>query len=318
VRLFSGFRSTVVGLAFSPDGRVLAARSLLGTVQVWERSDGHQTELLKEEGWVQDAAFTPEGTLLVAGAHRGAMLLWESDGGYLSLPGEFAGLDTEKAFLNGARRRLAAHVRREEPSIGTELVFCAAAGPDEGWRVTARVAPWSEEEGGPEDSAFCADGTTFFSSYLRLSRHFTRAVSRRLYRWDPATAEELARLAALAIPPGAFDKWEPLFRPAPDGTRAVMAAGSEVRMVYEQAQIPLPDPEPDPSPVQALAFSADGGLVAAANNSGRIAVWELMGLRRRGAFDWGVRGVRSLAFAPDGLRLAAGGDQGKIVVWDLE
>jgi WD40 repeat protein len=317
VRVFSGFAGAVVGLGFSPDGRALAARSLLGQVQVWERFDGRPVTLLKEE-WAQDAAFTPEGSVLVGGAHRGAMLLWESGAGYLSVPGELTGLETSRVFLNGPRRLLAAHVRPEGPSTATQLVFCAAGGPEEPWRLTARIAPWSEQEGGPEDSAFVGDGSAFVSSYLRWNQTYTRPRSRSLRRWEPLTGAELSRLAVVPLPRRPLGHEDALFQPAPAGGSAAVVFGHEVVLVDELTYNVLPDPEPDPSPVRAVAFSPGGGLLAAASESGRVALWELNGLRRRGAYDWGVRAVRALAFAPDGLRLAAGGDEGKIVVWDLE
>jgi WD40 repeat protein len=70
--------------------------------------------------------------------------------------------------------------------------------------------------------------------------------------------------------------------------------------------------------VGAVAYSADGRLVAAGDAAGVVRVWDAADGRELAAYRWPVGAVQALAFAPDGLTAAAGGEGGDIVVWDLD
>jgi WD40 repeat protein len=84
--------------------------------------------------------------------------------------------------------------------------------------------------------------------------------------------------------------------------------------------------------VFALAFSADGTLLATGGGDEVVKVWDVSGVAgvladpnalpltaipERGAYEWRLGPVRAIAFSPDGLTAAAVGDRVKFVVWDL-
>ncbi|HEY7311843.1 MAG TPA: serine/threonine-protein kinase [Gemmataceae bacterium] len=76
-------------------------------------------------------------------------------------------------------------------------------------------------------------------------------------------------------------------------------------------------------PIQAVAFSADGRLLASADLHGIVKVWDMPAGRCRHTFEGQGRRVTSLAFSPDGKYLAdaSGGWQpqpGVVRVWDLD
>ncbi|HEV7892229.1 MAG TPA: WD40 repeat domain-containing protein [Pyrinomonadaceae bacterium] len=75
--------------------------------------------------------------------------------------------------------------------------------------------------------------------------------------------------------------------------------------------------EAHPGVVRALAFSDDGSLLASGSDDGVVRVWDAAkgGLLR--AFEGHTDSVRAVAFGPGGRLLASGGEDESIKVWDV-
>ncbi len=69
--------------------------------------------------------------------------------------------------------------------------------------------------------------------------------------------------------------------------------------------------------VWALAFSADGKLLASGSADATVAVWDVRRRRLLARLEKHGREVIAVAFHPNGTLLAAGDVDGKIVIWDL-
>lgn len=71
--------------------------------------------------------------------------------------------------------------------------------------------------------------------------------------------------------------------------------------------------------VRAVAFSADGALLASAGHDGAIRLWSVsaQGAKARGVLPGHRLWVGALAISPDGKRLASGGFDRRIRIWDL-
>ena len=72
-----------------------------------------------------------------------------------------------------------------------------------------------------------------------------------------------------------------------------------------------------PGSVYALAFSADGRLLATACADGKARLWEYATGRLEAEFAAHSGEVNAVAFSSDGARLATGGDDGEAIVWDV-
>jgi WD40 repeat protein len=70
--------------------------------------------------------------------------------------------------------------------------------------------------------------------------------------------------------------------------------------------------------VNALAFSPDGRILAAATHDQKVWFWDAVTRVQLICFDWGIGWVSTVAFAPDGMTAAAAGQDGRIIVWDVE
>lgn len=90
---FEGHRSSILSLAFSPDGTRLASASDDETVKVWDVASGKVvTTLIGNLSIATSVAFSPDGMQLASGSEEGTVILWDVDtsqkvatlGGHLS------------------------------------------------------------------------------------------------------------------------------------------------------------------------------------------------------------------------------------------
>jgi hypothetical protein len=71
----------LTSVAFSRDGRTLAAGTDMGSVLLWEVLTGlEQRRFVGHHGWVGGVAFAPDGRVLASGGHDTSLLLWDVTG----------------------------------------------------------------------------------------------------------------------------------------------------------------------------------------------------------------------------------------------
>ena len=69
--------------------------------------------------------------------------------------------------------------------------------------------------------------------------------------------------------------------------------------------------------IQSLAFSRDGGLLAAGGRDGAVTIWEVRSFHALATVPAHQGLVWSLAFSPDGRTLATAGEDRVGKLWDL-
>jgi RNA polymerase sigma factor (sigma-70 family) len=291
--------SAIYAVAFSPDGKHLAAGDGSGKVVLWDIESGKAVrsidsrfdpeETAQSRPAVRALAFSPDAKTLASGGD-GAVKLWD--------------LATGRERLNLADRKSPLAI-----AFSPDGRILASADSNQRvqiWDVTSgKLSAVSEAPRMGSGLAFSPDGKLLAGastdSTVRLWEAATGKEVRQIGRFQPASL----RLVQAAV---AF---------SPDGKRLAsssndtavqlwdVATGKQVAALKGHANIVL-----------ALAFSPDGKTLVTAGMDQRFICWDVAtgtilarAMGRTGA-------VHSVAFSPDGRLLAIAGDNGTVELWE--
>jgi WD40 repeat protein len=301
----------VFSVAFSPDGKTLAAGSWDGVVRLWEVASGKELRQFdKQHGPVRSVAFSPDGKMLASGGDGSPIVLWDPH--------------TGKELC-----RLVGHRGITFVTFSPDGKLLASKGYDQTlrlWDVAARreVRRLSAREGASHVNepdcpvGFSVDGKTAASATL-AQRAFADHYQRTFRLWDVATGTELRSFREDRFPfeAAAF---------SPDGKMLALGTGWTGRL---RQRISLWDmdtgkelppigqiPAESAESVSCLSFSPDGKTLAS-SGAGPIQVWEVATRGEACRFQADVAGRASLAFSPDGRLLASGSTDITVLLWDV-
>jgi WD40 repeat protein len=310
------------GVAFSPDGRRVAAIST-GGAWLWEPVTG-RVRSLATRGRLQGVAFSPDGRrLLEVGRDRGLWLLsigadraremspdpanaaaFSADGTYVAA----AGVDATVVYRTADMRRVATVPARNgsavvfSPDSRSVLVTDSNGDAILGrWRGARQASQRLAHVAAPASAAFSADGR--FVAVGSIDGHVGVFAARTLEkRFSTAKGVALAPTQAVFSSDSsrllAFQDKDASLLSVPDGRQLATLGGHA-------------------DAISGAAFSTDGALVATASADGTIRVWDadvgslLMELRGHEA------AVDGVAFSPDDRFVASTSDDGTVRLWDV-
>ena len=307
-------------VAFSPDGKLLAAGSY-GQVAVWELASARPVKLLTDVlGAVNDLRFSPDGRLLaVAGGQpsaKGDLRLFQvADWKLAAQLGGHDDVVFSAAFSPDGKRLASASFDKtvrlwdvagpklERTLTGhSDFVYAVAFSPDGRWLASAskdRTVKKVEVATGKSHLTFSSgldqdvlavavspDGKAVVSSGFQPG----------LYWWNPQTAERVRVQSGhgVAVHELAFSK---------DGKVVVSAGGDRTVRLWDGGSGAALKTLSVGSIVYAAAVSPDGKLVASGSFDGLVRLWDVAAGRQlltlvavpgpEGRIDW-------LAVAPEG------------------
>jgi WD40 repeat protein len=284
-------------IAFSPDGRQLAAANDNNTVNLWSLATGmRQPPLIGHSDNVTALAYSPDGRWLATASWDQTAKLWSTQGERQVV---LRGIDSYAAcaFSPDSRHlatifqhksvrlydigegREVAHIRM--PVAGSDAI---AYSPDGG-----RLAVSGGAKHNSVDLCDVATGKWTRIMVLPPSK-----------RGDHITA--------LCFAP--HGKWLAIGR-ARGSTLVWDLVRSRIHCQFNAG------PEMEYNWITALAFSTDSNLLVIGGNRGAISQWDMRTKREQIGYRGHAKGITALAFAPDNRTLASGSEDGTVSAWNV-
>ena len=284
--VLTGHSDRVRGIAFAPDGRLLATASRDGDARLFDTGTGTQIRVLSAHaGPVHDVVFTADGRNVLTAGEDGVIRVWDASSGLRERE-----LFGHKGPVYSLARAPQANIVASGGKDGTIRLWNPSSD-----RAEKAIATWQgDEERAINCVTFSPDGTRVIAA----RENFDATV------WNIADGKLMLRLPHKAYVVSASV--------SPDG-RSIATASHEFVYIWGADGTESLSPLRCAGLCGSVEFDGSGEYLAVGSQSGRTDIYSTRTMTiERQLIGRGF--VRTVAFAPDGT-IATAGDDTVVRIW---
>ncbi|AFZ24332.1 WD40 repeat-containing protein [Cylindrospermum stagnale PCC 7417] len=286
--VFTETFGSILAVAFSPDGKVLATGGVEGEVQLWQVADGKLLSRWNAHTrWILSLAFSPNGQMLATGSDDKSVKLWDANTGIC--------LKTIQGHTSWVFDVVFSPHGQALASVGDEYTVKL-------WDVYngQLLKTFTGHSTQPHSIAFSPDGQILASS----------ANDKTIRLWNINTGELLKTFQGQSyfVQAIAF---------SPDG-RTLASVGDDyiIQLWNLRTDELLNTFQGHVSFVQSIAFSPDGKILASGSHDKTVKLWDVaVGICKK-TLQGHTSQVWSIAFSPDGEKIVSSSDDHTVKLWD--
>ena len=286
--VFTQSFGTVSSVAFSPDGRLLAAGIANGDIRLWRVADGEPLLTCRgHSDWPWAIAFSPDGRTIASGSQDQTVRLWDVNTGHciLVLPGHTSWVKAIAFNSDGSRLASGSNdrtIRLWDVSTG-ECIQIWQEHSDWVWSVAFSPSDRTLASASGDGTIKLWDTTT--GSCLQTLEGHSNSVKAIAFSPDGNT-----------LASGSFDQTVRLWNVSTSECTKILQGHTEL--------------------VWLVAFSPDGCMLASSGDDGNIRLWDVKTGEIVQTVKERTNRIWSIAFSPDGSILASSGEDQTIRLRD--